>query len=94
MKIMENRCLTVLLLSTLTFFLMVQFPILTFGGGSNGARLTYGQTHKQKTSANSETWRTCSLPPAWGNLDPKQQESPTHKDFTLAVRINPYRWFN
>ncbi len=85
MEIMKNRCFTVLLLSTLTFSLMAQSPMLELGGESNGAIAAYGQTHKQNLSANSETWRTYSLPPAWGNFDPKQETPPIHKDLTLAV---------
>lgn len=94
MKIMMNRFFTVLLLSTLTFFLMLQFPLLAFEEESNGVMLTYGKTYKQNLSAHSEAWRTYSLPPAWENPDPKQEESPIYKDLTLAARMDQYRLAN
>ncbi len=95
METMKTRGFTVLVLLTLIFSLTPQLSILAFGGESNYEPCwPMGKTYNQNLSTDSEAWRNYSLPPAWRNFDPEQEELPFNKDLKLAVRTDYYEVLN
>lgn len=78
MKRMRNNFFTVLLFVTLTFSPILQFSHSAFGEESEACRPMY-RPDKETLSAYLEVLRAYAFPPAWGNLDRGQDESPVHQ---------------
>ncbi len=78
MKRVRNNFFTALLFVTLTFSPILQFSHSVFGEEPEACRPTY-QPDKETLSAYLEVSRAYAFPPAWGNLNRGQDESPVHQ---------------